>query len=255
MKTGTGTTTNRGFAHATAQAVVEPVPVFISPGTARPAQKRPRIVDQSGLEVCQFSSVTRGTFLGRRPMVPPAGHRPRCTTHVKDPSGLVPLVNTVGWLRQTSAKTTDPHVLVTWVKKIGAHARVVGTSFTVRTSRTGSGCALRFGGSIPTSFTARTSRTGSDSTCVVQRGRCLARENQGPSAQERAAFHRTELAYFQRHLFLSKNGRTFFPQTAYWRLLGGPAERAFVRERSSAHLAGISRHAGAEAANGRFVRA
>ena len=37
-----------------------------------PAQNRPRIVDQSGSEVCQFSSVTRGTFLGRRPLVPPA---------------------------------------------------------------------------------------------------------------------------------------------------------------------------------------
>ena len=33
---------------------------------------RPRIVDQNGSEVCQFSSVTRGTFLGRRPLVPPA---------------------------------------------------------------------------------------------------------------------------------------------------------------------------------------
>ncbi len=53
----------------------------------------------------------------------PSGHRPRCTTHVKDPSGLVPLVNKVGWLRQASAKTTDPHVLVTWVKKIGGHAQ------------------------------------------------------------------------------------------------------------------------------------
>ncbi len=47
-----------------------------------------------------------------------------------------------------------------------------GTSFTVRTSRTGSGCALRFGGSLPTSFTGRASRPGSDATCVVQRGRC-----------------------------------------------------------------------------------
>ena len=45
-----------------------------------------------------------------------------------------------------------------------------GTSFTVRTSRTGSGCALRFGGSLPTSFTGRASRPGSDATCVVQRG-------------------------------------------------------------------------------------
>ena len=53
----------------------------------------------------------------------PSGHRPRCTTHVKDPSGLVPLVNKVGWLRQESAKTTDPHVLVTWVKKVGGHAQ------------------------------------------------------------------------------------------------------------------------------------
>ena len=34
MKTGTGTTTNNGFAHATAQALVEPVPVFISPELA-----------------------------------------------------------------------------------------------------------------------------------------------------------------------------------------------------------------------------
>ena len=51
------------------------------------------------------------------------GRCPRCTTHVKDPSGLVPLVNKVGWLRQASAKTTDPHVLVTWVKKIGGHAQ------------------------------------------------------------------------------------------------------------------------------------
>ena len=49
--------------------------------------------------------------------------RPRCTTHVKDPSGLVPLVSKVGWLRQESAKTTDPHVLVTWVKEIGGHAQ------------------------------------------------------------------------------------------------------------------------------------
>jgi len=30
MKTGTGTTTNSGFDRATVQAVVEPVPVFIS---------------------------------------------------------------------------------------------------------------------------------------------------------------------------------------------------------------------------------
>ena len=51
------------------------------------------------------------------------GRCPRCTTHVKDPSGLVPLVSKVGWLRQESAKTTDPHVLVTWVKKIGGHAQ------------------------------------------------------------------------------------------------------------------------------------
>ena len=35
-----------------------------------------------------------------------------------------------------------------------------GTSFTVRTSRTGSGRALRFGGSLPTSFTGRASRPG-----------------------------------------------------------------------------------------------
>ncbi len=47
-----------------------------------------------------------------------------------------------------------------------------GTSFTVRTSRTGSGCALRFGGSLPTSFTGRASRPGSDAPCVAQRGRC-----------------------------------------------------------------------------------
>ncbi len=45
-------------------------------------------------------------------------------------------------------------------------------SFTVRTSRTGSGCALRFGGSLPTSFTGRASRPGSHATCVVQRGQC-----------------------------------------------------------------------------------
>ena len=51
------------------------------------------------------------------------GRCPRCTTQVKDPSGLVPLVSKVGWLRQASAKTTDPHVLVTWVKKIGGHAQ------------------------------------------------------------------------------------------------------------------------------------
>ncbi len=51
------------------------------------------------------------------------GRCPRCTTHVKDPSGLVPLVNKVGWLREAGAKTTDPHVLVTWVKKIGGHAQ------------------------------------------------------------------------------------------------------------------------------------
>ena len=44
--------------------------------------------------------------------------------HVKDPSGLVPLVNQVGRLRQASAETTDPHVLVTWVKKIGGHAQL-----------------------------------------------------------------------------------------------------------------------------------
>ena len=54
---------------------------------------------------------------------PSPGHRPRCTTQVKDPSGLVPLVSKVRWLRQASAKTTDPHVLVTWVKKIGGHAQ------------------------------------------------------------------------------------------------------------------------------------
>ena len=49
------------------------VPVRLaSLGTHWPAQNRPRIVDQSGSEVCQFSSVTRGTFLGRRPLVPPA---------------------------------------------------------------------------------------------------------------------------------------------------------------------------------------
>ena len=103
---------------------------------------------------------------------PSPGHRPRCTTQVKDPSGLVPLVNKVGWLRQESAKTTDPHVLVTWVKEIGGRCATWGTSFTVRTSRTGSGCALRFGGSLPTSFTGRASRPGSNATCVVQRGRC-----------------------------------------------------------------------------------
>ena len=54
--------------------------------------------------------------------VGPLGRSPR-TTQVKDPSGLVPLVNKVGWLRQESAKTTDPHVLVTWVKEIGGHAQ------------------------------------------------------------------------------------------------------------------------------------
>ena len=49
------------------------VPVRLaSLGTHWPAQNRPRIVDQSGSEVCQFSSVTHGTFLGRRPLVPPA---------------------------------------------------------------------------------------------------------------------------------------------------------------------------------------
>ena len=49
------------------------VPVRLaSLATPWPAQNRPRIVDQSGSEVCQFSSVTHGTFLGRRPLVPPA---------------------------------------------------------------------------------------------------------------------------------------------------------------------------------------
>ncbi len=36
-----------------------------------------------------------------------------------DPSRLVLLVNKVQWLKPARAKTTDPHVLVTWVKEIG----------------------------------------------------------------------------------------------------------------------------------------
>ena len=125
----------------------------------------------------------------------PQGRCPRCTTQVKDPSGLVPLVNKVEWLRQASAKTTDPHVLVTWVKEIGGHAQagephspsgragrgldahsVSVVAFQPRSpaGQAGRGldCALRFGGSLPTSFTGRASRPGSDATCVLQRGRC-----------------------------------------------------------------------------------
>ena len=73
-----------------------------------------------------------------------------------------------------------------------------GTSFTGRASRTGSGCELRFGGSLPASFTVRTSRTGSDATVSYNEGDALMGwENHGPSAQERAAFQRTKLAYFR----------------------------------------------------------
>ena len=81
--------------------------------------------------------------------------------NVTDPSGLVPLVHKVEWLRQPGAKTTDPHVLVTWVKKSDGDVPSCGTSFTVRTSRTGSGRVRRCGGSLPTSFTGRASRPGS----------------------------------------------------------------------------------------------
>ena len=44
--------------------------------------------------------------------------------NVTDPSGLVPLVHKVEWLRQPGAKTTDPHVLVTWVKKSDGDAKL-----------------------------------------------------------------------------------------------------------------------------------
>ena len=114
--------TGEGFAELDKLGWIQAVPDaerYQALAGAWPAKNRPRIVDESGWEVCQFSSVARGTFLGRRPLVP----CPRCTTRVKDPSGLVPLVNKIGWLREASAKTTDPHVLVTWVKKIGGHAQ------------------------------------------------------------------------------------------------------------------------------------
>ena len=114
--------TGEGFAELDKLGWIQTVPDaerYQALAGAWPAKNRPRIVDESGSEVCQFSSVAHGTFLGRRPLVP----CPRCTTRVKDPSGLVPLVNKVGWLREASAKTTDPHVLVTWVKKIGGHAQ------------------------------------------------------------------------------------------------------------------------------------
>jgi hypothetical protein len=35
-----------------------------------------------------------------------------------DPSALVPLVHEIDWLKEKDADNTDPHVHVTWVKKI-----------------------------------------------------------------------------------------------------------------------------------------
>ena len=80
--------------------------------------------DDGTEQTIEFQSVLAGDGPKALGSPSPSGQRPRCTTHVKDPSGLVPLVNKVGWLRQASAKTTDPHVLVTWVKKIGGHAKL-----------------------------------------------------------------------------------------------------------------------------------
>ncbi len=85
-----------------------------------PAQNRPRIVDQSGSEVCQFSSATRGTFLGRRPLVPPAqgialGHHTP-TPSVSRPNG--PTDSTGRQLACPAAKDYDhrPHDRVLGLK-------------------------------------------------------------------------------------------------------------------------------------------
>ena len=45
------------------------------------------------------------------------GPFPRCFTHLGTPRGLVPVVNQISWLRQTTY-ITDPNELVSLVKQI-----------------------------------------------------------------------------------------------------------------------------------------
>ena len=110
----------------------------------------------------QFCSVVQAISVSEGAGSPSPGERPRGTAPVTDSSGLVPLVNKVGWLRQADVKTTDPHVLVTWVKKIGGHAQA----------------------GEPHSPSGQAGR-GLDATCVAgPQGVALGWENRGPSAQQ-----------------------------------------------------------------------
>ena len=128
----------------------------------------------------------------------PQGRCPRCTTQVKDPSGLVPLVNKVEWLRQASAKTTDPHVLVTWVKEIGSHAQP-GEPHSP-SGRAGRGLDAHSVSVVAFQPRSPAGQAGRGLTRLVyynEGDALMGWENQGPSAQERAAFHGTKLAHFR----------------------------------------------------------
>ncbi len=172
------------------------------------------------------------------PGSPSRGQRPRGTPHVKDPSGLVPLVNKVEWLRKTGAKTTDPHVLVTWVKEIGGHAQagephspsgqagrgldawsnsVLACQPRSPAGQAGRGLARdlrRTTTATPgeTDQPPSVTRANGPSPSRTNRwpvgpelcfdlthpqGDALGSENQGPLAQEPAAFHGTKLACFR----------------------------------------------------------
>ncbi len=103
---------------------------------------------------------------------PSPGQRPRRPTHVKDPSGLAPLVNKVERLRQVSAKTTDPHVLVTWVKEIGGHAQAGEPHSPAGQAGRGlDTCSVSVVACQPRSPAGQAGR-GLDATGVEQRGRC-----------------------------------------------------------------------------------